>query len=78
MRILGIPGSLRRASYNCALLNTARELAPHGMTIDIFALDDIPLYNADIDVDGVRPYEVERFKEAIADADGLLIATPDR
>jgi chromate reductase, NAD(P)H dehydrogenase (quinone) len=77
MRILGIPGSLRRASYNRALLDAARELAPHGMTIDIFELDDIPLYNADLDVDGVRPFEVERFKEEIARADGLLFATPE-
>lgn len=77
MRILGIPGSLRRASYNRAILEAAREMAPDGMTIDIFELDDIPLYNADLDVDGVRPYEVERLKEAIARADGLILATPE-
>jgi chromate reductase len=77
MRVLGIPGSLRRGSYNRALLEAARELATPAMTIDLFDLDDIPLYNADLDVDELRPYEVERLKRAIAEADALLIATPE-
>jgi chromate reductase len=77
MKVLGIAGSLRRASYNRALLDAARDLAPRSMTIEIFELDDIPLYNADLDVDGVRPFEVERLKKAVADADALLLATPE-
>jgi len=77
MRVLGVPGSLRRGSYNRSLLEAARELAPTGMTIEVFDLDDIPLYNADLDADDIRPFEVTRFKEAIAHADALLIATPE-
>jgi NAD(P)H-dependent FMN reductase len=42
----------------------------------VFDLDDIPLYNADLDMDGIRPYEVERLKKAIADADALLGSYP--
>jgi chromate reductase len=77
MKVLGIAGSLRRASYNRALVEAARTLAPAGMVIEVFDLDDIPLYNGDLDVDGVRPPEVERLKQAIAAADALLVATPE-
>jgi chromate reductase, NAD(P)H dehydrogenase (quinone) len=77
MRILGIAGSLRRASYNRALLEAARQLAPDGMQIVVADLAPIPLYNADTDADGVRPVEVDRLKREVADADGLLIATPE-
>jgi len=76
MRILGIAGSLRRGSYNRALLEAARAQAPRSMTIEPFALDDVPLYNADLDADGRRPVAVERLKKAVADAGALLIATP--
>jgi chromate reductase, NAD(P)H dehydrogenase (quinone) len=77
MKVLGIAGSLRRASYNRALIEAAHDLMPNGMTIEPFELADIPLYNADLDVDGVRPYEVTRLKKSIASADALLIATPE-
>jgi chromate reductase len=77
MRVLGIAGSLRRASYNRALIASARELAPAGMTIEPFELDEIPLYNAELDNDELRPDEVRRLKEAVAAADALLIATPE-
>jgi chromate reductase len=77
MHLLGIPGSLRRGSYNRSLLEAASELAPRGTRIDIFDLDDIPLYNADLDADDIRPFEVTRLKDAIADADALLVATPE-
>jgi chromate reductase, NAD(P)H dehydrogenase (quinone) len=77
MKILGIAGSLRRASYNRALLEAARELCPESMLLDTFDLDDIPLYNADWDVDGLRPAPVDRIKAAVTAADGLLIATPE-
>src|SRR5712691_475450 len=77
MRILGIAGSLRRGSYNSALLEAARAQAPRSMTIEPFALDDVPLYNADLGADGRRPVAVERLKKAVADAGALLIATPE-
>ena len=64
MKVLGIAGSLRRGSYNRGLLEAARQLALPSMTIERFDLDAIPLYNADLDADGVRPAEVERLKKA--------------
>jgi chromate reductase len=77
MRILGIPGSLRAASYNRALLRAAIEVAPAGITIAIFeGLGAIPPYNADVEAEG-DPEPVVALKTAIRDADALLIATPE-
>jgi chromate reductase len=76
IRILGFAGSLRRASYNRALLRAAQELAPEGVTIDIFDLADVPLYNGDVEAEG-DPDAVARLKQAIRDADGVLMATPE-
>ena len=47
VRILGIAGSLRRASYNRAALRAATQLVPAGVTLDIFELDGIPSFNQD-------------------------------
>jgi chromate reductase len=77
IRVLGIAGTLRRAAYNRWLLQAAQEGAPSDMEITIFDLADIPMYNQDLDKDGVRPEPVERFKQAITNADALLIATPE-
>lgn len=77
LRILGIAGSLRRDSYNRRLLAAAVELAPEPLRIEVFDLIDIPLYNGDLDADGKRPEAVERLKRKIAEAHGLLIATPE-
>jgi chromate reductase len=74
---MGIAGSLRRESYNRSLLEAARALAPPSMTIVSFQLDEIPLYNADYDADHLRPPEVMRLKQMVAETDALLIATPE-
>lgn len=76
VRILGFAGSLRAGSYNRALLAAARELAPADMAIEIFDLRDIPLYNGDVEAAG-DPEGVARFKQAIRDADGVLMVTPE-
>ena len=76
LRILAFAGSLRAASYNRALLRAAQELAPAGMTIEIFDLIDVPLYNGDVEAEG-DPEAVARLKAAIRDADGVLMATPE-
>jgi len=76
LRIAGFAGSLRRGSYNRALLAACRELAPPSLAIEIVELDGVPLYNADLEAAGDPP-EVERLKRAVASADGLLIATPE-
>jgi chromate reductase len=76
-RICGVAGSLRKGSYNRALLRAARDLAPAGLTIDIFDhLADVPLYNADVEAEGDPP-GVTAWKEAIRSADGLLIVSPE-
>lgn len=74
--ILGIAGSLRAGSLNRALLHAAAELAPPGMTIEVFDLAAVPLYNGDIEAAGDPP-GVMALKRAIAAADGVLMATPE-
>jgi chromate reductase len=76
MTVLGIAGSLRAGSFNKALLRAAVELAPAGMTIEIFDIAPIPLYNADVEAVGFPP-SVREFRKRIAAADALLIATPE-
>ncbi len=75
-RILGIPGSLRRGSYNRGLLRAAVEVAPEGVEIQIAELGQIPLYNADVEANGA-PEPVRELKDWIARVDALLIATPE-
>ena len=74
--VVGFAGSLRRASYNRALLRAATELAPPALHIVLYELDEIPLYNGDIEAAGAPPSVVE-LRDAIRKADGLLIATPE-
>lgn len=76
LNILGFAGSLRRGSYNRALLRAAADLAPAGMAIEIFDLIEVPLYNGDVEAEG-DPEPVARLKHAIAAADGVLMATPE-
>jgi chromate reductase, NAD(P)H dehydrogenase (quinone) len=76
VRILGMAGSLRRGSFNAAALRVAQELAPAGMTIEIFDLAQIPMYNEDVRQEGFPP-PVADFRARIKAADGLLIATPE-
>ncbi len=76
LRFLGIAGSLRRASYNRGLLRAAIDAAPAGVTVTAFDLADLPIFNADVEADG-DPAPVSAFKDAIAAADALLIATPE-
>jgi len=75
-RIIGIAGSLRRGSFNAALLRAAQEFVPAGARLDIESIADIPLYNYDMEVNGI-PEPVARLKDNIAAANGLLIATPE-
>ncbi|MBB6071451.1 NADPH-dependent FMN reductase [Longimicrobium terrae] len=78
MRVMGIAGSLREGSLNRALLAAAVELAPGGMTIVPYeGLADIPMYNGDIDTDELRPASVVDLKRRIAEADALLILSPE-
>jgi chromate reductase len=77
IRILGLSGSLRRGSHNTSLLRAAAMSLPSGVELEVFdGLRDLPHYDADLDVEPV-PETVARFREAIAGADGVLIATPE-
>lgn len=76
MHIIALSGALRRASYNTALLRAAAALAPDGVTIDVRTLHGIPLYDGDLEAEGI-PAAVTTLREAIRAADGLLIATPE-
>ncbi|MCS7178671.1 MAG: NADPH-dependent FMN reductase [Anaerolineae bacterium] len=79
IRILGIAGSLREKSYNYDLLRAAQELAPPGTEIQILdraILAQIPPYNEDVRARG-EPAPVTALKEAVRQADALLIATPE-
>jgi len=73
-RILGLSGSLRKGSYNTALLRAASELHPRVLHIGTIA--DIPLYNADVESGGV-PAAVQALKQRVASADGVLLASPE-
>jgi chromate reductase, NAD(P)H dehydrogenase (quinone) len=76
MRFLGFAGSLRRGSYNRGLIRAAAEMAPTGIIVETFDIDDVPLYNQDVE-DAGEPTAVVAFKKAIARADALLVATPE-
>jgi chromate reductase, NAD(P)H dehydrogenase (quinone) len=77
MRILGISGSLRRDSHNTRLLRAAAEMLPPGAELQLFEeLGAVPPYNEDADV-VPAPDGVERLRGAIANADALLISTPE-
>ena len=75
-RVLGISGSLRKASFNTGLLRAARDVAPKGMEITIFDIKDLPFYDGDVEAEG-DPMPVAALKSAVRDADGLLFATPE-
>jgi chromate reductase len=76
IRILGFSGSLRKGSYNTALLRAAGELLPDGATLETFDLSPIPMYNDDVRAKGF-PESIGIFRDRIAAADALLIATPE-
>src|ERR1019366_8112237 len=73
--ILGIAGSLRKASYNRAALRAAQQLAPESAKIEIFELDGIPPFNQDEEAN--PPGKVTLFKSRIRAADAILFVTPE-
>src|SRR5690606_41426702 len=77
MRILGLSGSLRKASFNSALLRTAAGLMPAGATLQIGTIEGIPLYDGDVEASQGIPAAVATLKEQIAASDGLLLSTPE-
>ena len=76
MNIIGISGSLRKDSYNSALLRTAKTLAPQGMHLEIVEIHGIPFYDGDLE-QSHYPESAHALREKIRKADGLIIATPE-
>lgn len=75
LKILAFAGSLRKKSYNKALVRAAAEVAPANVAIEIFDLEGIPLFNQDDEYS--PPARVKEYKEKIKGSDALLIATPE-
>ena len=74
--VLAISGSLRRGSFNTALLRAAQEEAPSDVAIEIYDHSDIPLYNGDVEAAGI-PAAVQRLKDRILAADAILLTVPE-
>jgi chromate reductase len=75
--LIGLSGSLRKGSYNTALLHAAAGLMPEGATLTVKTIHGIPLYNGDDEAAHGIPLPVQELKAAIAAADGLLLVTPE-
>ena len=73
--ILGIAGSLRKASYNKSALKAAQGLCPPGATLETFGLEGIPLFSQDEERD--PPKQVVDLKARIRAADAILLVTPE-
>ena len=76
VKVLALSGSLRKGSFNTLLLHAAKELAPAGMSIEIYDLAPIPMYNDDVRIAGYPP-AVQHFRAAIAASDAVLFASPE-
>jgi NAD(P)H-dependent FMN reductase len=76
VRLLGISGSLRRASYNTALLRAATRLMPADSALEVASIRGIPLYDGDLEAQGI-PAAVRELKDAVVAAAGVLLVTPE-
>ncbi len=77
IQIIGISGSLRTGSFNTALLRAAGSLMPDEAELAIESIDNIPLYNFDVEsADGI-PDAVRNLQDRLEQCDGLLISTPE-
>ncbi len=75
VKLLGIPGSLRRASFSSSLIRLLAERVDRDTIVELFDLSEVPLYNEDLDVDP-RPEAVDALNRAIAESDEVLFVTP--
>ncbi|AKF03853.1 NADPH-dependent FMN reductase [Sandaracinus amylolyticus] len=77
MNVVGISGSLRRGSFNAALLRAAIEVAPEGCVIEHADIHGVPLYDGDVESTQGIPAAVRELKDRLARADGVLLVTPE-
>jgi chromate reductase len=75
--VIGISGSLRRRSYNTALLRYAAQVAPAGMKVELADIGGFPLFNTDVRDEVGFPEPVAALRRKLQEADGLLIASPE-
>ncbi|NQV99204.1 MAG: NAD(P)H-dependent oxidoreductase [Rhodospirillales bacterium] len=76
-KILGLSGSLRRASFNSGLLRAAKEVAPAGVEVEIGSIADVPLYNGDIEAEQGVPEGVKILHDQLRGSAALLLVTPE-
>jgi NAD(P)H-dependent FMN reductase len=76
-KIIGLSGSLRKGSFNTALIRAAAKQAPEGVELDVRTLHGIPLYDGDLEAASGVPKVVEQLKNDIAESDGLILSTPE-
>jgi NAD(P)H-dependent FMN reductase len=76
-KIVGISGSLRKGSFNSALLREAVGLMPEGATLEVASIQGIPLYHGDVEAEQGLPPAVVALKDAMVAADGVLLVTPE-
>ena len=77
IRILGISGSLRAASSNTRLLQACAELAPQGVTFQLYeGLASLPHFNADLDTE-TPPPEVVALRAQVGAADAIVVCSPE-
>ena len=79
IHLIGFSGSLRKGSYNTALLHAVQNLLPENTTFEICPIGELPLYNADLDMPAAdsRPAIVQKLRDTMATADGFVIASPE-
>ena len=75
--LIGISGSLRKASFNSALLRAAADVLPDGVTFTIASIRDIPFYDGDVEATSGIPEPVRTLKDEIAAADAVMLCTPE-
>ena len=72
--ILGLPSTFRARSFNTGLLRAAQDVAPDGVSVEIFPIQTLPFYDQDLDGSDDEPGPVREFRERVRVADALLVS----